>query len=73
VRVVVPALRGKDCTDESNDENEASKRAVPSVDANAAVEAVKTFKLCFQDDNVPYGVIDLFNGGSASTVKVNSL
>ncbi|MEJ1963508.1 MAG: hypothetical protein WDO56_18885 [Gammaproteobacteria bacterium] len=33
--------------------------------ATAAVEAAKTFKLCFQDDNVPYGLIDLFTGGSA--------
>jgi hypothetical protein len=35
--------------------------------AIAAVEAAKTFKLCFQDDNVPYGLIDLFTGGSAPT------
>jgi 2-polyprenyl-6-methoxyphenol hydroxylase-like FAD-dependent oxidoreductase len=31
--------------------------------ATAAVEAAKIFKLCFQDDNVPYGLIDLFTDG----------
>lgn len=35
--------------------------------ATAAVEAAKTFKLCFQDDNVPDGLIELFTGGSAPT------
>lgn len=33
--------------------------------AISAVEAAKIFKLCFQDDNVPYGLIALFTGGSA--------
>jgi 2-polyprenyl-6-methoxyphenol hydroxylase-like FAD-dependent oxidoreductase len=33
--------------------------------ATSAVEAAKMFKLCFQDDNVPYGLIELFTGGSA--------
>lgn len=31
--------------------------------ATCAVEAAKTFKLCFQDDNVPYGLLDFFTGG----------
>jgi 2-polyprenyl-6-methoxyphenol hydroxylase-like FAD-dependent oxidoreductase len=35
--------------------------------ATAAVEAAKTFKLCFQDDNVPYGLLAFFTGGSAPT------
>lgn len=34
--------------------------------ATAGVEAAKTFKLCFQDDDVPYGLIDFFTGGSAA-------
>jgi hypothetical protein len=33
--------------------------------ATAGVEAMKTFKLCFDDDNAPYGLLDLFSGGSA--------
>ncbi|HEY5754547.1 MAG TPA: NAD(P)/FAD-dependent oxidoreductase [Steroidobacter sp.] len=33
----------------------------------AAVEAAKTFKLCFQGDNVPYGLLAFFTGGSAPT------
>lgn len=35
--------------------------------AAAAVEAAKTFKLCFQDDNVPYGLLELFTGASVPT------
>ena len=35
--------------------------------ATAAVEAAKTFKLCFQDDNVPYGLLDFFSVGSVTT------
>jgi hypothetical protein len=33
--------------------------------ATAAVEAAKTFKLCFQDDNVPYGLLEFFTGSFA--------
>ncbi|WP_437965598.1 NAD(P)/FAD-dependent oxidoreductase [Sorangium sp. So ce260] len=33
--------------------------------ATAGVEALKTFKLCFDDDNAPYGLLDLLTGGSA--------
>lgn len=33
--------------------------------ATAGVEALKTFKLCFDDDNAPYGLLDLLSGGSA--------
>jgi 2-polyprenyl-6-methoxyphenol hydroxylase-like FAD-dependent oxidoreductase len=33
--------------------------------ATAGVEALNTFKLCFDDDNAPYGLLDFFNGGSA--------
>ncbi len=33
----------------------------------AAVEAAATFDICFHDKNVPYGLIDLFSGGSAPT------
>lgn len=35
--------------------------------ATGAVEAANTFKLCFQDDNVPGGLIELFTGGSVPT------
>jgi 2-polyprenyl-6-methoxyphenol hydroxylase-like FAD-dependent oxidoreductase len=35
--------------------------------ANAAVEAAKTFELCFADDNAPHRLIDLLTGGSAPT------
>lgn len=32
----------------------------------AGVEALKTFKLCFDDDHAPHGLLDLLSGGSAS-------
>lgn len=32
--------------------------------ALAAVEALKTFKLCFDDENAPHGLLDLLRGGS---------
>lgn len=32
--------------------------------ATAGVEALKTFELCFDDDNAPCGLLDLFTGGS---------
>lgn len=35
--------------------------------AAAAVEAAKTFALCFQDHNVPHGLIDMFTGGSVAS------
>lgn len=35
--------------------------------AAAAVEAAKTFRLCFQDDNVPYGLLEFFTGASVPT------
>jgi 2-polyprenyl-6-methoxyphenol hydroxylase-like FAD-dependent oxidoreductase len=35
--------------------------------ATAAVEAAKTFKLCFQDHNVPYGLLEFFTGSFAPT------
>ncbi len=30
----------------------------------AGIEAQKTFKLCFDDDNAPYGLLDLLSGGA---------
>lgn len=33
--------------------------------AKAAVEAAETFRLCFNDDNAPHGLIDFFTGGAA--------
>jgi 2-polyprenyl-6-methoxyphenol hydroxylase-like FAD-dependent oxidoreductase len=35
--------------------------------ANAAVEAAKTFALCFDDDNAPHGLLNFLTAGSAST------
>jgi len=35
--------------------------------ATSAIEAANTFKLCFQEENVPHGLLDLFTGGSAAT------
>jgi acyl-CoA reductase-like NAD-dependent aldehyde dehydrogenase len=35
--------------------------------ATAAVEAAKIFKLCFQDDNVPYGLLEFFTGNFPPT------
>ena len=32
--------------------------------AIAGVEAAQTFKLCFDDDNAPYGLLDLLSGGA---------
>jgi 2-polyprenyl-6-methoxyphenol hydroxylase-like FAD-dependent oxidoreductase len=34
--------------------------------AKAAVEAAETFKLCFDNDNAPYGLLGFFGGGAAS-------
>jgi 2-polyprenyl-6-methoxyphenol hydroxylase-like FAD-dependent oxidoreductase len=34
--------------------------------ATAGVEAMKTFKLCFDDENAPYGLLGFFSGGSAA-------
>jgi 2-polyprenyl-6-methoxyphenol hydroxylase-like FAD-dependent oxidoreductase len=34
--------------------------------AAAAAEAIKTFELCFQNDNVPDGLIELFTGGNSA-------
>ncbi|HTV18010.1 MAG TPA: NAD(P)/FAD-dependent oxidoreductase [Polyangiaceae bacterium] len=34
--------------------------------ATAGVEAWKTFELCFDDDDAPYGLLDLFTGGEFS-------
>jgi hypothetical protein len=35
--------------------------------AQAAFEATKVFKLCFDDDNAPYGLIDLLSGGAPAS------
>jgi 2-polyprenyl-6-methoxyphenol hydroxylase-like FAD-dependent oxidoreductase len=35
--------------------------------ANAAVEAAKTFALCFDDDNAPHGLLNFLTAGSTST------
>lgn len=35
--------------------------------ANAAVEAVKTHAICFDDDKAPQGLLDFLTGGSAPT------
>jgi 2-polyprenyl-6-methoxyphenol hydroxylase-like FAD-dependent oxidoreductase len=35
--------------------------------ATAAVEAAKIFKLCFQDDNVPHGLLEFFTGNFPPT------
>ena len=35
--------------------------------ANAALEAAKTFRLCFDDDNAPHGLIAFLSGGSATS------
>jgi len=40
--------------------------------ANAAVEAAKTFSLCFADDNAPHGLIDFLSGGSGQTSSAPS-
>lgn len=32
--------------------------------ANAAVEALETFKLCFDDENAPHGLLDLLTRGT---------
>jgi 2-polyprenyl-6-methoxyphenol hydroxylase-like FAD-dependent oxidoreductase len=37
--------------------------------AKAGVEALNTFKLCFDDENAPYGLLDLLRGGSASAAS----
>jgi 2-polyprenyl-6-methoxyphenol hydroxylase-like FAD-dependent oxidoreductase len=41
--------------------------------ATAGVEAMKTFKLCFDDDNAPYGLLDLFSGGSGEVKTTQQL
>jgi 2-polyprenyl-6-methoxyphenol hydroxylase-like FAD-dependent oxidoreductase len=40
--------------------------------ANAAAEAARIHALCFEDDNAPYGLIDLFTGGSVPTSSAPS-
>jgi 2-polyprenyl-6-methoxyphenol hydroxylase-like FAD-dependent oxidoreductase len=40
--------------------------------AQAAVEAARTFGLCFDDDNAPHGLIDFFTGGSAPSSSAPS-
>jgi 2-polyprenyl-6-methoxyphenol hydroxylase-like FAD-dependent oxidoreductase len=40
--------------------------------ANAAVEAAKTFGICFDDSNAPHGLIDFLSGGSAPTSSAPS-
>jgi hypothetical protein len=44
----------------------AFEQAMFARSATASVEALKTFQLCFDDDDAPYGLLDLFSGGSAS-------
>ena len=43
----------------------AHREAMFARSATAGVEAAKTFKICFDDDNAPYGLLDLFSGGAA--------
>jgi hypothetical protein len=34
--------------------------------ANATVEAAQTFAICFNDDNAPQGLIEMWTGGAAA-------
>lgn len=40
--------------------------------ATAGAEAVKTFKLCFDDDRAPHGLLDLLSGGSAPSASAST-
>ena len=40
--------------------------------ATAGIEALKTFKLCFDDDNAPHGLLSLLSGGSESRLPVEA-
>lgn len=40
--------------------------------ANAAVEAAKTFEICFDDDDAPRALLDFFTSGAARTSSAPS-